>query len=136
MLGPSLPEQPFAQQILSRLPTMKSRAMKNGPKSGKTIEWTEVSRKELKKNTDSGIIYSPRKIFIRNGLDQIREEIRAGLSALELPFTPRWVSGNERIEHIVINKLKNHPSISFIVRMTTEYDRHMKLELQFRGCKS
>lgn len=46
-----------------------------------------------------------------NGLNQIREEIAAGPSALELLFVPRWVSGYERMVNLARNGLKLHSSV-------------------------
>lgn len=48
--------------------------------------------------------------FLEGGLNQIKEEVTAGPSALELPFTPR-----------------------FIVRSLAQADRVMKQGLKFRG---
>lgn len=50
-----------------------------------------------------------------NELSQIREEIKAGPSALELLFVPRWISGHERMVNMARNGLKLHSSIWFTV---------------------
>ncbi|POS87913.1 hypothetical protein EPUL_000244 [Erysiphe pulchra] len=68
-----------------------------------------------------------------NGLSKIRDEIAAGPSALQLPFTPRWVSGHERMDFMAKNGLKTHSSIGFTVRTATEADRVMKQGLHFGG---
>lgn len=71
--------------------------------------------------------------FLEGGLNQIKEEVTAGPSALELPFTPRWVTSPERMTDAARNGLIRHSTIRFIVRSLAQADRVMKQGLKFRG---
>ena len=68
-----------------------------------------------------------------NGLNQLREEISAGPSALELPFVPRWVSGQENLLNMARNGLKFHSSIWFTVKTQAEADRAIRQGIHFGG---
>ncbi|POS88401.1 hypothetical protein EPUL_000062 [Erysiphe pulchra] len=48
------------------------------------------------------------------GLNRIREEAIAGPSAIDLPFTPGWVSGPERMEYYSTSGSEKHSTIYFI----------------------
>lgn len=68
-----------------------------------------------------------------NGLSQLREEIFVGPSALELPFVPRWVSGQENLLNMARNGLKFHSSIWFTVKTQAEADRAIRQGIHFGG---
>lgn len=68
-----------------------------------------------------------------SGLDQIKEEVYAGPSAVELPLTPRWIAGQKRMDYIVLAGTKRHSSIYFTVKTDTEADRLLKQGLHFGG---
>lgn len=67
------------------------------------------------------------------GLEQIRREVATGPSALELPFTPRWIVHPTRMEQIVRDGTQLHSSIKVTVKTNAEAERILKQGLHFGG---
>lgn len=63
----------------------------------------------------------------------MREKVHAGTSALEIPFIPRWIVGQEGMDHITEEGTKQHLLIYFIVRTEVEPDRLLKQGIHFGG---
>lgn len=70
---------------------------------------------------------------LANGLEQVRRELLAGPSELDLPFTPRWISSQVRFEHLVNSEGKKHSSKKIVVRTREEANRLLAKGVWFGG---
>lgn len=71
------------------------------------------------------------RYFSHEGLELIRQEVAAGLTAVQLPFAPRWITHPDRLAVAAKSGTHQHSSIKITVRTNDEAQRILKQGIHF-----